>query len=241
MHDVVISMPKSLALKPMLTEMHKVQRVLFAASKLNPVDNHFHLFYDSVHVDEKWLFISENKTLRVYCVPGEVVPERCAHNKDHMKKVMFLCAIARPRYNYAGTCILNGNKIGLWPFMETRIARRSSHNQPAGTPETKVINCDKVRYRQFMIEKVILLVTRLKWPDRDSMNRIVMIQHDGAAAHIPENDVEFNQTAKQGVWNICLKHSSPPRVQMRMCWICCFSEHCRQNSGVWDLRQQLMV
>jgi hypothetical protein len=36
MHDVVI-IPKSLAWKPMLTEMHKVQHVLFAASELNPV------------------------------------------------------------------------------------------------------------------------------------------------------------------------------------------------------------
>ena len=88
MQDVVI-MPRSLALKPMLTEIHKVQRVLFAASKLNPVDNHFHPFDNSIHVDEKWFFISE-KTLRVlYCVPGEVVPERHAQNKDHLIKVMF--------------------------------------------------------------------------------------------------------------------------------------------------------
>ena len=50
MHDVII-MPKSLALKPMvLIEMHKRQRVLFAASKLNPaIDNHFHPVFDSVH------------------------------------------------------------------------------------------------------------------------------------------------------------------------------------------------
>ena len=129
--------------------------------------------------------------------------ERCAQNKDHLIKVMFLCAIARPQYNNAGTCIFNG-KIGMWPFVETRIVRISSHNQPgAGTPETKVMNCDKVTYsRQFMIEKMIPAI-RLKWPDR-GMNQTVTIQHDGASAHIPENDVEFNQAAKQGVWNICI-------------------------------------
>jgi hypothetical protein len=52
--------------------------VLFAVTKLNQVnDHHFHPFYDGVHVDEKWFFISE-KTVRVYCIPGEKVPERYA-------------------------------------------------------------------------------------------------------------------------------------------------------------------
>ena len=57
-----------------------------------------------------------------------------------------------------------------------------------------------------MIDKVIPAI-RLKWPDR-GMNRTVVIQHDGASAHIPENDVEFTQAAKQGVWNICLETQS---------------------------------
>ena len=99
--------------------MHKVQRVFFAVTKLNQVnDHHFHPFYDSVHVDAKWFFISE-KTLRVSCM--------YAQNRDHLIKVMFLCAIARPRYDAAGECIFDG-KIGIWPFVETRIARRSSPN-----------------------------------------------------------------------------------------------------------------
>jgi hypothetical protein len=54
-----------------------------------------------------------------------------------------------------------------------------------------------------MIEKVIPAI-RLKWPDR-GMERTVLIQHDGASSHIARNDVEFNQAAKQGVWNICLE------------------------------------
>ena len=32
-----------------------------------------------------------------------------------------------------------------------------------------------------------------------------MIQQDGASSHILANNVEFNQAAKQGVWNICLE------------------------------------
>ena len=34
------------------------------------VINHFHHFYDSVHIDEKWFFISE-EMLPVYCAPDE--------------------------------------------------------------------------------------------------------------------------------------------------------------------------
>ena len=44
MHGVVIMPTRSLALKPMLTEMHKVQHVLLAVSILNPANNHFHPF-----------------------------------------------------------------------------------------------------------------------------------------------------------------------------------------------------
>ena len=54
-----------------------------------------------------------------------------------------------------------------------------------------------------MIEKVIPAI-KMKWPDQ-GMNRTVVIQHDGASAHIEENDQEFNLHAKQGVWNICLE------------------------------------
>jgi hypothetical protein len=46
----------------------------------------------------------------------------------------------------------------MWPFVEIRIARRSSPNRPAGTSEAKVINCDKETYRRFMIEKVVTAI-----------------------------------------------------------------------------------
>jgi hypothetical protein len=33
----------------------------------------------------------------------------------------------------------------------------------------------------------------------------VVIQHDDASCHIEGNDVQFDQAAKQGVWDICLE------------------------------------
>jgi hypothetical protein len=199
-NDMVI-MPRSIAVKPLLTDVHKMQRVLFASSKISQPENHFHHFYDSIHVDEKWFFISE-KQLRVYCAPDEEIPERNAQNRDHLLKVMFLCAVARPRFNAAGNCTFDG-KIGMWPFVQQTVAQRRSVNRNRGDPVTKIINCDKATYRRFMIEKVIPAI-RLKWPDRGMIRRLV-IQHDGASAHITDNDVEFHQAARQGVWHISLE------------------------------------
>jgi hypothetical protein len=89
--------------------------VLYCLSKVDPLEQKFHDFYNYVHVDEKWFFISEEK-LRCYIAPGEVVRERSVQNKDHILKVMFLCAVARPRYVDNGdgekVCRFDG-KIGL--------------------------------------------------------------------------------------------------------------------------------
>ena len=74
-----VIIPKSIAVKPLLSDMHKVQRIMFATSKLSEPNNHFHHFYNSIHVDEKWFFISE-KQLRVYLAPDEEMSERNAQN-----------------------------------------------------------------------------------------------------------------------------------------------------------------
>ncbi len=127
---------------------------------------------------------------------------------------------------------------GMWPFVETRIARRSSPNRPAAIPETKVIDSNKGTYRRFMIEKVVPVI-KLRWPNQ-GLNRTVVIQHDGASCHIKGNDVKFDQAAKQGVWKIYVE-KQPAKSPGTNVLDLSFSELCRQNSEVWDLRQQLMV
>jgi hypothetical protein len=79
-------------------------------------------------------------------------------------------------------------KIGMWPFVVTRIARRSSSNQPVGTPETKEINWDKDTNRRFLIEMVVTAI-KLRWPDQ-GLNRIVVIQYFGASCHIEGSNDE---------------------------------------------------
>ena len=122
-----------------------------------------------------------------------------------------MCAIARPRYNATGNCTFDG-KNGMWPFVEQSVAQRTSMNRNRGDPVTKIVNwCNKETYRsRYMIDKVIPAI-RMKWPDRGTMNRTIIVQHDGATSHIAENDQEFNLYAKQGVWNICLETQQPAK------------------------------
>ncbi len=52
----------------------------------------------------------------------------------------------------------------------------------------------------------VLPAIKQKWPDR---NRNIVIQQDGASAHIDENDPQFVAAATSGNWNISLMTQSP--------------------------------
>jgi hypothetical protein len=197
--DDPVIIPCTSALKPALTEHHKLLRACYCVSRIDTETRLFNDFFQAVHVDEKWFFISEQE-LRVYIAPGENVPNRVCQNKDHILKVMFLCAVARPRYDRNGDCTFDG-KLGMFPFVERVAAQRTSENRPRGTIITRTVPVNKVRYRQFMIEKVVPAI-KDKWPDR---NRNIVIQQDGASSHIEEDDADFVAAATQGIWNISLE------------------------------------
>jgi hypothetical protein len=70
------------------------QRVFYAASKYMD-NNKFDGFYQSVHADEKWFFVTEEH-LRLYIAIDEEAQNRFIQDKGHITKVMLLRAIARP-------------------------------------------------------------------------------------------------------------------------------------------------
>jgi hypothetical protein len=129
------------------------------------------------------------------------VPTRRCQNRDHLLKVMFLDAVARPHFDAYGKCI-----ICMWPFVVERVkAKRTSKYREKGTIETKVVPVNKNQYRKFMIEKVVPAI-KAKLPD---WNRNILIQQDGASSHIDEDDPEFVAVGVTGVWNIRLMTQSP--------------------------------
>jgi hypothetical protein len=65
-----------------------------------------------VYIDEKW-FHRTRKTQNMYLSHREKASERsCKH-----KKIMFLSAMARPRYNAESNCVFDG-KIKVWTYVD---------------------------------------------------------------------------------------------------------------------------
>ena len=103
---------------------------------------------DTIHIDEKWFYMTKINN-RYILVVGEEPPKRTVANKHSIRNVMFLCAQARPRELADGSHW--DGKIGIWPIGDWEPAKKSSKNRPAGTLEWKnhSVDGDKIcsKYR----------------------------------------------------------------------------------------------
>ena len=77
----------------------------------------------------------------------EALLARSASHTGLISKVMFLCAVNRPRWDTTRNALFDG-KIGIWPFTTKEAARRSSRNSPRGTLMTKPLNVTTEVYRE---------------------------------------------------------------------------------------------
>ena len=197
--------PHSSAIKPLLSEENKVERIYYGAARLTENTDEYEDFYETIHINEKWFFVCQ-KALHCYLGRGEIPPERFCKHKSHIEKIMFLVAVARPRFDAEGNCIFDG-KIGCWPFIEMKQAQRNSPNRDRGTWEIHNINVTKEVYLDFMLNKVLPAVKQ-KWPDR-GLNRRVRIQHDNAKTHFKKNHPLFLAAGSIGRWNITIQEQPP--------------------------------
>ena len=85
--------PHTSALKLTLTDQNKLSRMLFIAEQVNPDTCHYYEQFDRVHVDENWFYLMKT-SVRYYLSPDEELPECHVKSKNHLVKVMFLCAVA---------------------------------------------------------------------------------------------------------------------------------------------------
>ncbi|ETV97370.1 hypothetical protein H310_09705 [Aphanomyces invadans] len=148
-------------IKPMLTDANKVARVKWAMD-----------------------FVRPKIKSRMYLLPGEDPPHRSTQSKCFIKKVMFLSALARPRWDDDKADWFDG-KIGIWNFTQVVPATRSSRNRPAGKLELRPINVTRPVYKKMLIEHVIPAI-QAKWPVNST--RCVVIQQDNARPHVPSSD-----------------------------------------------------
>ncbi|KAH9114664.1 hypothetical protein LEN26_013025 [Aphanomyces euteiches] len=91
---------------------------------------------------------------------------------------MFLAAVSRPRYDHHKKQYFDG-KIGMWPFVKTVQAKRSSKNRAKGTPVMVLQNVDTAAYRDMILHNVVPAILA-KMP-RDIA--IVKLQQDNASPH----------------------------------------------------------
>ena len=114
------------SLKPILTEENKLAQFVMALSFRNPANlGQYQDMRGRIHVDEKWFF-SEREG-KILAAPWRKNPKRSVKHKSHITKVMFLCAVVRPRFNTS----LNAwwdRKLGIWPIGDWEPAQRKSKN-----------------------------------------------------------------------------------------------------------------
>ncbi|MCH87977.1 transposase [Trifolium medium] len=169
--------------------------------------------YNTIHIDEKW-FNLKVKSKKFYLLQDEEEPVRTCKSKNFIPKIMFLAAMARPRFDAQGNVLFDG-KIGLFPLVTQEPARRSSVNRPAGTLEIKPIqSVNKDVIRTYLLEKILPAIKE-KWP-REDIGQPIFIQQDNARTHIDSNDEEFCRVASQDGFDIRLMRQPPNSPDMNV-------------------------
>ncbi|ETV67858.1 hypothetical protein H257_15982 [Aphanomyces astaci] len=161
---------RSSRLKPLLTDENRTERIEFCRSDGSGLaELPFLDMHDVVHLDEKW-FNADKDRRKVYLTKGERIGRRACKSKRFIPKVMFLAAVARPQYDDAGNLIFDG-KIGMWPFVTSTPAIRTSRNRPAGTI-----------YGHYSGQR------ERRGAKMPSVSKRVVIQHDNASPHASVSD-----------------------------------------------------
>ena len=192
------------SLKPTLTEENKMSRMELALSFVDKNNtSKFENMEDLIHIDEKWFYLTKDGQHFIIAVDEEE-PYRHVQHKSFLTKIMFLCAVARPRYDTRRNAWFD-RKIGIWPIGKWEPAKRSSKKHAKGTPVWKNQCIMRDVYREYLIEKFLPAVKE-KWP---TCNARIRLQQDGAKSHILEDDVEFREAVEEIGLNLTVFTQSP--------------------------------
>ena len=192
------------ALKPYLTVPNMESRMKFVlnhieSSTLRTNPTYVGMF-SIVHIDEKWFYMTRTSQ-KYYLLPSEPEPHRTSKSKRFITKVMFMSAVARPRYDKDGICTFDG-KIGIFPFTVEEPAARASKNRARGVIEVKPIeSITKDVVKKCLIDKIIPAI-KAKWPS--DCDKYIVIQQDNARPHISDNDLDFIDVAQSDGFHITL-------------------------------------
>ena len=103
------------SLKPTLTDENKISRMELALSFINKNNtSKFENMEDLIHINKKWFYLMKDGQHFIIAA-DEDEPHRHVQHKSFLMKIMFLCVVARPRYNMNKNAWFDG-KIGIWPI-----------------------------------------------------------------------------------------------------------------------------
>jgi hypothetical protein len=225
-------------IKPLLSDHHKLERVGFTYSMSSRVGAAYTYedMHDVVHVDEKWFYVVKDGQ-GCYILPCEVGvdgkeprPPRVQH-KSHITKVMFLCAVARPRLDHHGRRL--DGKIGLWPIVETAAAAKRSKHRAAGTLITKPLSVTAGVYERLMIDKVLPAVATKLLPHVKGSS--IRIQQDGARPHTAGGlvaRIEAAALATHGM-QLILETQPAQSPDLNLCDLSIFASLQARQQQVW--------
>ncbi|KAG6945893.1 hypothetical protein JG688_00016321 [Phytophthora aleatoria] len=97
-----------------------------------------------------------------YLTANDAAPYTSSPKTKYIGKVIFLAAVARPRYDSRRKRHFYG-KIGKWPIVEQTVALRNSVNRPKGTVVTKCVAVSRDAYSKMLIDRVFPAIRAL-WP-----------------------------------------------------------------------------
>ncbi|XP_010462775.1 PREDICTED: uncharacterized protein LOC104743384 [Camelina sativa] len=198
------------AIKPRLTENNMRARLQFCLSMLDRTTLLGHPkfvdMHNVVHIDEKWFYMTK-RSENYYLHPSEEEPYRTCQSKNYIGKVMFLAAMARPRFDNNGNETFSG-KIGVFPFVTMQPAQRHSRNREAGTLELKpMTSIKRENINDFLIGKVLPRI-RERWPQED-FEKTIFIQQDNARTHVDPRDEDFRAASSHHGFDIRLMCQPP--------------------------------
>ena len=192
------------SLKPTLTEENKMSRMELALSFIEKNNtSKFENMEDLIQIDEKWFYLTKDGQRFIIAVDEEE-PYRHVQHKSFLTKIMFLCAVARPRYNMNKNAWFDG-KIGIWPIRKWEPAKRSLKKCAKGTPVWKSQCITQEVYHEYLIQKFLPAVKE-RCP---TSNGRIWLQQDRAKSHILEDDMEFKEAVDEIGLNLTMFTQSP--------------------------------
>ena len=103
------------SLKPTLTDENKVSRMELALLFIDKNDtSKFEHMEDLIHINEKWFYLTKDGQCFIIAA-DKAEHYRHVQHKSFLTNIMFLCAVARPRYDMNKNTWFDG-KIGIWPI-----------------------------------------------------------------------------------------------------------------------------